>query len=71
MLPDYEQIAKALECNVQTCDSCACRYVEWWADEPLWEQIVGSYEGLLCIDCFRLRCQENGIVTVLVDSMAR
>lgn len=63
--------AEALQVPVRTCDECASSYVDWWADEALWAKIVGQYEGSLCIDCFRVKCAQAGIVTVLVDSMAR
>jgi hypothetical protein len=66
-----QAVATALSVPVRTCDDCGETYVDWWADESLWDQVVGCYDGSLCFDCFRSRCAVKGIVTVVVDSAGR
>ena len=64
-------LAATLGVWTHTCDDCSRQYVDWWAVEDLWAVIVGQYEGSLCFDCFRIRCKERGIVTVLWNATAR
>jgi hypothetical protein len=69
--PSKLVMAEAMHVPIRICDDCASRYIDWWADERLWQSIVGAYEGSLCPDCFGYRCHQKGIVTVVVDSMNR
>lgn len=46
----------------ETCDDCGRRYHHtlWAAPEELWELVVGSFAGLLCLHCFSKRCDREG-----------
>jgi len=38
--------------NGEDCQECGSRYRRWWSPQPLWDELVGTYGGLLCLDCF-------------------
>ena len=44
------------------CQNCGKAYdYVYWVPNELWNGIVGSEAGILCITCFDNKCRENGI----------
>lgn len=41
----------SVEC---VCEKCGRGYAVWYADDPLWNSVVGDSFHFLCMDCFAL-----------------
>lgn len=44
-----------------TCDECGGANPVWFADNDLWNAVVGSPYGILCPSCFATRAETNVI----------
>lgn len=47
--------------DIETCQGCGRRYDRWWAPQPLWDELIGNYGGLLCPRCFTVRAEAVGV----------
>lgn len=47
--------------NSETCQRCGRRYLLWFADYDLWNQVIGHYNGLRCLRCFDREAQRLGL----------
>jgi hypothetical protein len=46
----------------EICHSCGKPvHLVWWADEALWEEIVGGPGGIRCVLCFSRECWDRRI----------
>jgi len=46
----------------EDCMECGSRYRLWWSPQPLWNELMPSTGGLLCLDCFDAKAKAKGIL---------
>jgi hypothetical protein len=46
------------------CQDCGGRNVVWFTDSPIWNQVMGGEEGLLCPTCFIVRAHRAGMAPI-------
>jgi hypothetical protein len=55
---------------IEFCKVCGQRQpISWWADDALWQEVVGDRYGVLCPGCFEKAAAAKGILLHWVPSV--
>lgn len=58
----YVFLFRSLTWKNESCSDCGhCFRLVWSVRDDIWEEVMGSGDGILCLDCFVERATKKGI----------
>lgn len=58
----YVFLFRSLSWKYESCTDCGhCFRLVWSVDDEIWNKVMGSGDGILCLDCFIDRAEKMGI----------